>query len=164
MLSRVLVSLWLAIGLAFSMPALAATMDDVRKAIAEQRLFDAFQDLQDLAEGGDPVAQYELAGFHHYGRVGPVNFDKARLWYERAAKQGNTDAMLGLAVIHGFGQGVPQDKRVAFRWMVIAGTQNMSPVDAEKVASSRDHLAEGLTPQEIEAALAEARAFTPKPE
>jgi TPR repeat protein len=164
MLSRVLVSLSLAIGLAFSAPALAATMDDVRKAIAEQRLFDAFQDLQDLAEGGDPVAQYELAGFHHYGRVGPVNFDKARLWYERAAKQGNTDAMLGLAVIHGFGQGVPQDKRVAFRWMVIAGTQNMSPVDAEKVASSRDHLAEGLTPQEIEAALAEARAFTPKPE
>ena len=164
MLSRVLVSLSLAIGLAFSAPALAATMDDVRKAIAEQRLFDAFQDLQDLAEGGDPVAQYELAGFHHYGHVGPVNFDKARLWYERAAKQGNTDAMLGLAVIHVFGQGVPQDKRVAFRWMVIAGTQNMSPVDAEKVASSRDHLAEGLTPQEIEAALAEARAFTPKPE
>ncbi len=164
MLSLRFVGLALLAGLAFCTPVQAATMEDVRKAIAEQRLFDAYQDLQDLAEGGDPVAQYELAGFHHYGRVGAVNFDKARQWYERAAKQGNTDAMLGLAVIHGFGQGVPQDKRVAFRWMVIAGTQNMSPVDAEKVASSRDHLAEGLTPQEIESALAEARAFTPVPE
>lgn len=157
-------SVALAIGLALSQPAWAVTMDDVRKAIAEDRLFDAYQDLQDLAEGGDPVAQYELAGFHHYGRVGPVNFEKARQWYERAAKQGNTDAMLGLAVIYGFGQGVPQDKKVAFRWLVIAGTQNLSPTDAEKVASSRDHLAEGLTPQEIDAVLAEARAFTPKPE
>lgn len=164
MLSRRLVGLALLAGLAFCTPAQAATMEDVRTAIAEQRLFDAYQDLQDLAEGGDPVAQYELAGFHHYGRVGPVSFEKARQWYERAAKQGNTDAMLGLAVIYGFGQGVPQDKRQAFLWMVIAGTQNLSPQDAEKVASSRDHLAEGLSPQEIEAALAEARAFTPRPE
>lgn len=164
MLSRVLMSVSLAIGLAFSAPALAATMEDVRKAIAEQRLFDAYQDLQDLAENGDPVAQYELAGFHHYGRVGPVNFEKARMWYERSAKQGNTDAMLGLAVIYGFGQGVPQDKKVAFRWLVIAGTQNMTPIDAGKVASTRDQLAAGMTPEEIEAALAEARAFTPRPE
>jgi hypothetical protein len=110
------------------------------------------------------VAQYELAGFFHYGRVGPVNFDKARLWYERAAKQGNPDAMLGLAVIHGFGQGVPQDKQAAFRWLVIAGTQHLDADGAEKVASSRDKLAEGLSPEQIEAALAEARAFVPKPE
>lgn len=168
MLSRRFVGLGLVAGLiaglAFSAVAQAATMDDVRKAIAEQRLFDAYQDLQDLAQGGNPEAQYELAGFHHYGRVGPVNFEKARMWYERAANQGNTDAMLGLAVIYGFGQGVPQDKKIAFRWLVIAGTQNLAPQDAEKVASTRDHLAEGMTPEEIEAALAEARAFTPKPE
>lgn len=145
-------------------PAQAATMEDVRKAIAEQRMFDAYQDLQDLAESGDPVAQYELAGFFHYGRVGPVSFEKARTWYERAAKQGNTDAMLGLAVIYGFGQGVPQDKKVAFRWLVVAGTRDLSPTDAEKVASTRDHLAAQMTPGEIEAALAEARAFAPRPE
>lgn len=164
MLSRGVMCLALTVGLAFAAPAAAATMEDVRKAIAEQRMFDAYQDLQELAEGGNPEAQYELAGFHHYGRTGPVNFEKARMWYERAAKQGNTDAMLGLAVVYGFGQGVPQDKLAAFRWLVIAGTQNLSPTDAEKVASTRDHLAQGLTPQEIEAALAEARAFTPRPE
>ncbi len=164
MLSRRILSLSLAFGLAFAAPALAATMDDVRLAIKEQRMFDAFQDLSDLAETGDPVAQYELAGFYHYGRVGPVNFQKARQWYERSAKQGNPDAMLGLAVIYGFGQGVPQDKQAAFRWLVIAGTQHLDATGAEKVASSRDSLAAGLTPDQIEAALAEARAFSPQPE
>lgn len=164
MLSRKILCWSVVLGLAFATPALAATMDDVRLAIKEQRMFDAFQDLTDLAETGDPVAQYELAGFYHYGRVGPANFDKARNWYERSAKQGNTDAMLGLAVIYGFGQGVPQDKQAAFRWLVIAGTQNLDATGAEKVASSRDALAAGLTPAQIDAALAEARAFTPKPE
>lgn len=164
MLLRKVLCWSVALGLAFATPAFAATMDDVRLAIKEQRMFDAFQDLSELAETGDPVAQYELAGFYHYGRVGPVNFDKARTWYERAAKQGNTDAMLGLAVIYGFGQGVPQDKQAAFRWLVIAGTQNLDPVGAEKVASTRDSLAAGLTPAQIDAALAEARAFSPKPE
>ena len=164
MLSRGVMCLSLALGLAFATPALAVTMDDVRLAIKEQRMFDAFQDLTELAEAGDPVAQYELAGFYHYGRVGPVNFDKARTWYERSAKQGNPDAMLGLAVIHGFGQGVPQDKQAAFRWLVIAGTQHLDAAGAEKVATTRDKLAEGLSPEQIEAALAEARAFVPRPE
>ena len=164
MLSRKILCWSVVLGLAFATPALAATMDDVRLAIKEQRMFDAFQDLSDLAETGDPVAQYELAGFYHYGRVGPVNFDKARQWYERSAKQGNPDAMLGLAVIYGFGQGVPQDKQAAFRWLVIAGTQHLDAGGAEKVASSRDALAAGLTPDQIESALAQARAFTPKPE
>jgi TPR repeat protein len=164
MLSRKVLYWSVVLGLAFAAPAFAATMDDVRLAIKEQRMFDAFQDLSDLAETGDPVAQYELAGFYHYGRVGPVNFDKARQWYERSAKQGNSDAMLGLAVIYGFGQGVPQDKQAAFRWLVIAGTQHLDAAGAEKVASTRDSLAAGLTPDQIEAALAEARAFTPRPE
>ena len=39
-------------------------------------MFDAFQDLSDLAETGDPVAQYELAGFYHWGRVGAAEFTK----------------------------------------------------------------------------------------
>ena len=49
---------------------MAVTMDDVRTAIAEKRTFDAFQDLKELAETGDPEAQYELGGFYHWGEVG----------------------------------------------------------------------------------------------
>jgi TPR repeat protein len=145
-------------------PAYAVTMEDVRKAIAEKRPFDAFQDLKELAETGNPEAQYELGGFYHWGRVSSADFAKARQWYERAAKQGNTDAMLGLAVIYGHGQGVPQDKAASFRWLVLASSQHLSPEDAARVAAARDDLAKHLTAQQIEAALAEARTFVPKPE
>jgi TPR repeat protein len=145
-------------------PAHAVTMDDVRTAIAEKRPFDAFQYLQELAEAGNPEAQYELGGFYHWGRVGSANFGTARQWYERAAKQGNVDAMLGLAVLYGPGQGVPQDKAASFRWLVLASSQQLAPEDAARIASARDDLAKQLTTQQIEAALAEARSFTPKPE
>ena len=145
-------------------PAYAVTMDDVRTALAEKRPFDAFQYLKELAEAGNPEAQYELGGFYHWGRVSSADFTKARQWYERAAKQGNVDAMLGLAVIYGFGQGVPQDKAASFRWLVLASTQQLAPEDAARIAAARDDLAQHLTAQQIEGALAEARSFTPKPE
>ena len=122
-------------------PAYAVTMDDVRTAIAEKRPFDAFQYLKELAEAGNPEAQYELGGFYHWGRVGAADFTKARQWYERAAKQGNVDAMLGLAVIYGHGQGVPQDKAASFRWLVLASTQQLAPEDAARIAAARDDLA-----------------------
>jgi TPR repeat protein len=164
MLSRKILCWSVVLGLAFATPAFAATMDDVRLAIKEQRMFDAFQDLSELAETGDPVAQFELGGFHHYGRVGPVNFNKARQWYERAAAQGNYDAMLGLAAMYGRGEGVAQDKAAALYWLILASGMELNPEDAAKVASTRDFLADQLTPAQIDAALAKARAFTPEPE
>jgi hypothetical protein len=145
-------------------PAHAVTMEDVRQAMAEKRAFDAFQYLQELAEDGNAEAQYELGGFYHWGRVGAADYAKARSWYERAAWQGNVDAMLGLAVIYGHGQGVPQDKAAAYRWLVLASSQHLAPEDAARIAEARDGLAKELTAQQIEAALAEARSFVPRPE
>ena len=168
MLSRIVICLMVLAGCAMpvwtAVPAIAATMEDVRKAIADKRMFDAFQDLLELAQTGDPVAQYELGGFYHWGNVGPVDFAKARTWYERAAKQGNADAMLGLAVIYGAGQGVQQDKAASYRWLVLASGQHLPPQDAARIAAARDDLAKHLTPEQIENALAEARSFTPRPE
>ncbi len=168
MLSRILICLTLLAGgvtpLWMAPPALAATMEDVRKALAEKRMFDAFQDLHELAQTGDPLAQYELGGFYHWGKIAAADFAKARTWYERAAKQGNADAMLGLAVIYGAGQGVAQDKAASYRWLVLASSQHLPPEDAARIASARDDLAQDLTPEQIEAALAEARSFVPRPE
>lgn len=164
MLSPRIVCLSLVLGLALAAPAVAATMEDVRQAIAEKRMFDAYQDLQELAEAGDPVAQYELGGFFHWGTVGPANFEKAHMWYERAAKQGNYDAMLGLAVMYGQGQGVAQDKATAYYWLVLASGQHLDPRSAAKVASTRDYLGDQLTPEQIDVVLAKARSFVPRPE
>jgi TPR repeat protein len=139
-------------------------MDDVRKAIAEKRSFDAFQDLLELAPAGDPVAQYTLGDIYRWGDIGAANFEKALYWYGRAAKQGNVDAMLGLAGMYGHGQGVAQDKAAAYRWLVLASSQHLDPKSAAIVASARDDLGKHLTAGQIEAALAEARSFVPKPE
>jgi TPR repeat protein len=168
MLVRILICLTLlgGAGAPFFMaaPAYAVTMEDVRTALLEKRSFDAFQYLLRLAEAGNAEAQYELGGFYHWGRITAADFTKARTWYERAAEQGNVDAMLGLAVIYGHGQGVPQDKAISYRWLVLASSQHLAPEEAARIASARDDLAKHLTAQQIEAALAEARSFLPRPE
>lgn len=168
MLFRILIGLALLGGAAApfwtATPAFAVTMEDVRKAIAEKRSFDAFQDLQDLAPAGDPVAQFTLGDMYRWGDVGPANFEKALYWYTRSAKQGNVDAMLGLAGMYGHGQGVTQDKAAAYRWLVLASSQHLDEKSAAIVAGARDDLGKHLTAGQIEAALAEARSFAPKPE
>jgi TPR repeat protein len=145
-------------------PAFAVTMEDVRKAIADKRSFDAFQDLQELAPAGDPEAQFTLGDMYRWGDIGSANFEKALYWYTRSAKQGNVDAMLGLAGMYGHGQGVSQDKVAAYRWLVLASSQHLDEKSATIVAGARDDLGKHLTAGQIEAALAEARSFVAKPE
>lgn len=147
-----------------STPAYAVTMDDVRTAIAEKRPFDAFTYLKELAPAGDPEAQYRLGDIYRWGDVGAADFKQALYWYSRAANQGNVDAMLGLAGMYGHGQGVPADKVAAYRWLILASSQHLDEKSAAIVAEARESLGKTLTAQQIEAALAEARSFAPKPE
>lgn len=133
--------------------------------MAEDRMFDAFLGLLDLAKAGNPEAQYELGGFYHYGRVGAADFTKARTWYLRAANQGNADAMIGLAVMDGRGQGAAPDKKAAVKWLLIAGNSHQLKPDAiAKVDHVRADLEKDLTPADVSAATAEANAFRPRPE
>lgn len=141
--------------------SIADDMADVHKAMNEDRLFDAFQELVDLAKQGNAEAQYELAGFYHWGRVGAANFTKARTWYQRSANQGNTDAMIGLAILSAAGQGGPVDKPTAAKWLIIADNIRKLP---PSVAEWRDQLTDALTPAEISTITAEAKAFKTKPE
>ena len=165
MFARVLICLALLAGAAeFSTPAYAVTMKDVHEAIADKRSFDAFQDLLELAPSGDPEAQFMLGDMYRWGDIGAADFGKALYWYTRSAKQGNVDAMLGLAGMYGHGQGVKQDKAAAYRWLVLASSQHLDPKAAAIVAGARDDLGKHLSPEQIEAALAEARSFAPKPE
>lgn len=161
-MSRRLFVCLLAAGLlspAFSALSVAADMTDVHKAIDAGHLFDAFEDLLDLAKAGNPEAQYELAGFYHWGRVGAANFAKARDWYQRAANQGNVDAMIGLAVMNAAGNGGPVNKATAAKWLIIAGnTQQLPP----NVAQWRDELTDQLTPAEMSAIKGEVQSFKPK--
>src|SRR5882672_4297681 len=95
-------------------------MNTVKKLVAEDRTCEALTTLIPLAQAGDPQAQYELAGFYHYGYVGSNDFAKALKWYRASARQGYADSMVGLSVMYLGGQGVAKDSREAFVWLNLA--------------------------------------------
>lgn len=142
--------------------ASAATIEEIRQQIKQGDSFRAYQNLKPLAEEGNSEAQYELAGFYHYGYAGPADFKTARYWYERAAKQGNPDAMIGLAVMERAGLGGESSERRAFIWVTIASNYVIKTQTLEILEKIKDNIVKQLKPEEIEAALAEARSFTPK--
>jgi localization factor PodJL len=73
--------------------------------------------LRRSAQGGFPVAQYQLAMRNERGSDG-VGRDlvQARVWYEKAAVNGNRKAMHNLAVLHAEGVGTPQNMPEAAKW------------------------------------------------
>jgi hypothetical protein len=137
------------------------TMETVKKMVAEDRTFDALQTLIPMAQAGDPAAQYELAGFYHYGYVGSNDYAKALKWYRASARQGYADAMVGLSVMYLGGQGVAKDSREAFVWLNLAA-QYMSDRQAlAKIKRIRDEIGHGFTKDDIAYAKAESLLLQP---
>jgi hypothetical protein len=138
------------------------TMADVKKLEDQDRSFDALQTLIPMAQGGDPAAQYELAGFYHYGYVGANDYAKALKWYRASARQGYADAMVGLSVMYLGGQGVTKDPREAFVWLNLAA-QYMSDKQAlAKIKRIRDEIGRGFSKDDIAFAKAESLLLQPE--
>ncbi len=137
-------------------------MEDVKKLVAEDRAFDALQTLIPMAQGGDPQAQYELAGFYHYGYVGSNDYAKALKWYRAAARQGYADAMVGLSVMYLGGQGVAKDPREAFVWLNLAAQYMGDKQAVAKIKRIRDGIGKGLTKDDIAFAKAETLLLQPE--
>jgi TPR repeat protein len=75
-----------------------------------------------LAEGGDPVAQYNLGKLFEFGG-GDLRQDyvQAARWYREAAAQGVAAASNNLGLMHAQGRGVPRDTaRAAELWQMAA--------------------------------------------
>jgi hypothetical protein len=138
------------------------TMDTVKKLVAQDRGFDALTTLIPLAQGGDPAAQYELAGFYHYGYVGANDFAKALKWYRASARQGYADSMVGLSVMYLGGQGVAKDRREAFVWLNLAAQYMADKQALTKVKNVRDEIGRTLTKDDIAFAKAESLLLQPE--
>ena len=136
-------------------------MNTVHRLINEDRQFDALKTLIPLAQKGDPVAQYELAGFYHYGYVGANDYAKALKWYRASARQGNADAMVGLSAMYLGGQGVAKDRREAFVWLNLAAQYMTDPKALAKVKNVRDSIGRTLTKDDIAYAKAESLLLQP---
>lgn len=72
------------------------------------------------ARAGDPGAQFALAGMYATGTGTAASWEKARLWYERAADQGHVKAAVRMAEIYKLGRGVPVDHAAGARWLEVA--------------------------------------------
>ena len=140
-------------------------LTEVSRLEYEGQKVDAFLLLKELAPKGDPEAQYKLGGYYQYGYAGPANFKLALEWYERAARQGHTDAMLGVAILNAQDKiSIPQNKARAFTWLSIAATQLKDKDAQANVATLRDKLKSEISTAELQAALNEAMSFQPVPE
>lgn len=141
-----------------------ASQEDLQEVLKKELEGDkvgAYLKLKEMAPEGDPEAQYKLGGYYQYGWAGPANFKLAREWYERAARQGHADAMLGLAIMDTQGQGGPADNKSAFKWLTVAASIFKEPAIVNNVAGLRDKLKSELSSADLNAALAEAMAFQP---
>jgi TPR repeat protein len=79
------------------------------------------------AEGGDPVAQFNLGYCYEMGQGTPVNLEASAKWYLRAANQGHARAQyhLGLACSFG-GPGVDWNLAEACKWLSVAARNGIT--------------------------------------
>jgi hypothetical protein len=82
-----------------------------------------FEEIRDLALGGDASAQFNFGVIHDTGRGVPENNFEAVKWYQLAAEQGNAEAQYNLGVMYDTGEGVPENDAEAVRWHHLAAEQ-----------------------------------------
>src|SRR5437763_561994 len=64
----------------------------------------------------NPITQYNLAALYNNGEGTEKNLEKAFYWFQRAAENGNTDAMNSLATFYENGKGTEKNLEKAFYW------------------------------------------------
>jgi TPR repeat protein len=75
---------------------------------------------EELAERGDPDAQFQLGNMFAEACGAPLDDTKAAKWYRAAAEQGHPDAQIALSVMTRQGLGVPQSAYSAYEWAQLA--------------------------------------------
>ncbi len=94
-------------------------------------------ELRDLADHGDPEAQWQMGVRYHNGEGVPQDDAQAMLWFQLAGEQGNVAAQSALGAYYWAGRGVQVDLSKAYIWSMIAlaqGDEN-SKVRLEGLAS-----------------------------
>ena len=99
------------------------------------------------AQGGDPMAMYNLASYAYAGDGGAKDLAQAWTWFRRAAEHGVVNAQYNLAQLYEKGYGGPQDLGQAYKWYTAA---------ADAGDAGARTAAEALKPRLAPTAIAEA--------
>ena len=95
-------------------------------------------DIEFLAYGGEPRAQYDLGVIYDQGQGVPQSDAKAMEWYERAAQQGEPRAQYNLGLMYLNRQGVTPDLVKAYYWISLSANRgNVHARDARDFVSEK---------------------------
>lgn len=119
----------------------------------------AAKEWRPLAEGGDPIAQFNLGLLYLDGHGVPQSPAEAASWFRRAAEQDYVPAQHNLGAMYGTGQGVKRDLIQAYKWLNICAAKGNSGC-----VTQRDLLAKKLKAGQIAEAQRLATQFQPQPE
>jgi uncharacterized protein len=117
----------------------------------------ALREWQPMAEQGDARAQFYFGLLYENGDGVPLDYAKARQWYEKAAVQGDAKAQLYLGLQSSFGQGVPMDLVDAYMWYSLATGNGNAHAPGYRADLSRQ-----MTPAQIAEAQKRVREWKPK--
>ena len=139
-------------------PAAADLLADGAAAYEAGDYGEAAKAWRPLAEGGDPMAQFNLGLLYETGRGVAEDATQASAWYERAALQGVTQAQFNLALLHQTGRGVEKDATEALYWLEVAARHGEGAEQAQ-AADAAAQLAEILVAEDVDDARARASEF-----
>ena len=126
------------LGVAQALLALMAGAAAVQSALAQGATEDglsayrngdfvkAVQLWRELAEKGDPVAQYRLGDMYAEGKGVARDDTAAMTWFQRSANQGNADAQYNVGASYAEGLGVAKNDDEAAKWFKRAAEQGMA--------------------------------------
>jgi TPR repeat protein len=115
----------LLVGTFFVGTATADPVADAIKAAQQGDYATALRQLNPLAAGGNPAAEFALGLLYDTGRGVMQNSIEAANWYRRAADQGFAEAENNLGALYSNGEGVPHDHAEAMRWWRLAADQGL---------------------------------------
>ena len=143
----------------------APTSNPLETADSIRPYADDLASVREMAERGDPAAQFALGTRYATGEEVPKDDREATRWFSTAAQQGHTEAQAMLGTYYMLGRGVPQDLDKAYFWSILAqaggdpGSTYRIKVLSSRMTQSRIRAAQG----QVNAWLRQRQAIAAKP-
>jgi uncharacterized protein len=145
------------------LPLLArADLGEAVQAYGEGDYKKALAGFKELAGQNDVEGQYFLGFFYHNGYGVERNQAEAIKWFLKAANQGNARSQYYVGIMSAKGEGVAKDPVAGYMWLAISA---LNPTTKERdkhyTMEEMDKVAKKLKPEDVQKAIAMAKAWKP---